>query len=154
MKQHIIWVKHCLNIAGFWTVTQHRNRMLSLILKLFKFAAGRKEISIRMLLQITKKKKHKWMLLGTLFKIDSRVMKVSRVLLHTETQQQCSSPQPTFTHFLSALFFSIFFVLGSKATSWHREFKHANEGWSLTSWLSAYGEQSSVLVGSACQSLN
>lgn len=55
------------------------------------------------------------------------------------------------------MFCARFRVLGSKATSWHREFIHANEGCTLTSPLSAYGEHGlgpRAHVGSAGRSLN
>lgn len=54
-------------------------------------------------------------------------------------------PSPTWLHFVSAMFGARFCVLGSKATSWHGEFIHANEACTLTSPLSAYGTHTGPL---------
>lgn len=66
-------------------------------------------------------------------------------------------PSPTRIYFVSVVFWARFCVLGSKATSWHGEFIHANEACTLTPSLSTYGSHthrlcfSCVCAGSAWQ---
>lgn len=60
-------------------------------------------------------------------------------------------PSPTWIHFVSAMFWARFCVFGSKATSWHGEFIHANEACTLTSLPSAYGTHTGPLFSPLCR---